>query len=207
MPSTSRGPSGLLIGLTVVSLVLAATACNPFADSRADTESVAVDDINPPGDSATGDPEPTGEAAEDGEPPEPGARAELPDPVALDMEMSHPSGSQVRLNGISFTQSAIEVDVTIINGYTVEQMFSGFGRVLLEDDLGNTYGFLAPEDNEILSVDAGEQLEGTLVFAGRLPAGATSLRLVFNPENDSEDDAMRDVNPRVEFEGIPIRAS
>ena len=194
----------LLLLATLVALGLGLAACDND-DGQAETQTLAFEEVEEPAaddpgetEEPTVDPEPTPGAHE-----EPGfeREVELPDPVPLDLEVRHDSGSFVRLNGIAFTQSAVEVDATIVNGDDMSQLLADplSGGVLLEDDLANRYAFRPPRGNQWLQLGPGEQLEGTLAFAGRFPPEATRLTLVFNPEREAP------ISPQFAFEDIPIR--
>lgn len=184
MSTASHTPYRLLA--TVVLLALGLTACGLFEDEQADTASVALDE-DEPGDAAPSETEM--DAA-----PAPPAPADPPSDLAIDLQARDTGGVVVRLTGISFDDTAIRIAATITNGRSGAAVLNSNSRggVALEDDLGNLYGFLPPEENARLEVEPGERLDGTLVFDGELREGVTSLTLTFN-RND------------VVFENIPVR--
>ena len=114
-----------------------------------------------------------------------GARPDAwPDPIALDASGRTGAGFVVELFDLVVTGSTIEIDVRVTNEQQEDAELDaryGGNRTILEDDLGNTYTIVPPEDDERLEVPAGTVLEGTLAFAGPLDPAAASLRLAVNP--------------------------
>jgi len=111
-----------------------------------------------------------------------GSDVEMPPPAQLGLEQRHPNGVLVRLESVRYEPTFVSVEVTAVNGYreTVTLASSPFTGATLVDDLGGTYSWLPPRENESLMVEPGATLSGTLVFGGELDDEATSLLLQLN---------------------------
>lgn len=136
---------------------------------------------------------------------------DLPEDMdGLDLEQRHPNGAVLRVTGISFTPTAMTVDVEAVNGFT-QSIRLNDPDMQLVDDGQTVYNFVPPEDNTKLEVAPGGTLTGGLTFLGPLDRSATSLRLVVNsydidPINVSEEyDEAR--TPKFDIDDIPLRRS
>lgn len=112
--------------------------------------------------------------------------AAWPDPIELDVVGRHRAGVIVELFELRVEPTGVEVDLRITNAQgepaQMHNQGSSMRSTRIRDDLGNTYHLVPPADNEDLVVEEDEVLEGTLFFAGPLPADATALELSFRRE-------------------------
>ena len=56
----------------------------------------------------------------------------------------------------------------------------------MEDDTGYDYRYVANDDSDRIELEEGEQVTGTISFAGRIQDDAKSLTLIFNPDAKGE---------------------
>jgi len=127
-------------------------------------------------------------------------------PLAL--EQRHPNGTVLRLTRITPAPTSLSLTVEAVNGYTGKIELNSSG-VQLRDDVGNSYNFVEPEQNEDLEILPGATLRGDLTFLGELDRRATSLKLLVNASRskDSIDLASRSSTttfPEFQFDGIPL---
>lgn len=167
-------------GAALAWALLLAAACQPATDA---------DDVtapSPAADSETAhdDPDDGADDAEDeadDQSPRGGDGGDLREPLTLDIQQAHANGTVVRILGARFLSNAIELEVEILNGaprdvflhHVTHQPF----HMHLLDDAGNRYALNPPPDNEMVTVDEGQRLQGTLTFLGRVDPAATELTL------------------------------
>lgn len=108
--------------------------------------------------------------------------------VPLDIQAPHPNGTVLQITSLQSRPTETVVGVRVINGDDRE--------VLLNRNNNNRNGFIVvdsgeriylspPAANRTLSIQAGQTMEGELVFLGRLPQAQTGI-LILN-ENSSID--------------------
>ena len=128
--------------------------------------------------------------------------------VEASVQDRHPQGHLLSAGSVEVRERSIAVEVSLVNGSTRDiQMNSG--RLWLVDDLGSTYEFSPPSQNEDLEVGPGAELTGTLVFLGVLDPEATSLTMLANVDDPTEvvDLEARDNQsryPELVLDGLPL---
>lgn len=108
--------------------------------------------------------------------------------MPLDIQLAHPNGVVLQLTSLQSRATETVVGVRVINGRTREVQLNRFnnnrhGYIVV--DSGERIYLSPPPSNAQLAIQAGQTLEGELVFLGRLPR-AQSAVLVLN-ENSSTD--------------------
>jgi hypothetical protein len=106
----------------------------------------------------------------------------------LDIQVAHPNGVVLQLTSLQSRPTETVVGVRIINGRDREVELNRFNSRrdgFLVVDSGERIYLSPPPANPRLSIQAGQTLEGELVFLGRLPRGQSAI-LVLN-ENSSTD--------------------
>ncbi|MDZ4370782.1 MAG: hypothetical protein U1C74_05085 [Phenylobacterium sp.] len=106
----------------------------------------------------------------------------------LDIQVAHPNGVVLQLTSLQSRPTETVVGVRIINGRDREVELNRFNNRrdgYLVVDSGERIYLSPPAANPRLSIQAGQTLEGELVFLGRLPQGQSAI-LVLN-ENSSTD--------------------
>ncbi len=108
-------------------------------------------------------------------------RPPLPDPVPVSRTVSDPLGIELVVEGMNFTDSRIGILARISNPTEYEVRIAPTAALsVLEDDLGNRYALVLPEGQGFIAVPPGDAVAGTLVFAGRIDPGATSIGIALN---------------------------
>lgn len=138
----------------------------------------------------------------------PPTSAAPPKKQTLTLEQRHPNGTVLRLTGISFAATSMAITVEAVNGYTEKIQLNSDG-VQLRDSVGNSYNFVAPEQNKNLEILPGATLRGDLTFLGELDRKATTLKLLVNVRRSEEsvDLAARSDSsryPKFQIDNIPI---
>lgn len=128
----------------------------------------------------------------------------LPADADTDQTVNHPNGSQVRLVGFEFADNGISASVEVINNHDSAIGLDKVGDTYVEDDLGNRYPVLPPDDNLELTIAQGEGLQGSLVFSGRINPAATTLRLMVQEGGGASDDNRFTDSPTFVFEPVPL---
>ena len=128
--------------------------------------------------------------------------------VDASVQDRHPQGHLLSASSVEVRERSIAVEVALVNGSTSDIQVSS-NRLYLVDDVGNTYTFSPPEQNESLQVGPGAELTGTLVFLGVLDPAATSLTMLANvndPEEavDLEDRDNQGGYPELVLDGLPL---
>jgi hypothetical protein len=149
------------------------------------------------------------DASADGATEEPGREEAWPDPIAVDASGRTGAGFVIELFELRADGSTIDVETRVTNGMQTEARLNARMSnelTALVDDLDNRYPLVPPEDDEGLTIGAGEVVEGTLAFVGPLAPEATSVSLAVNPgpfagvrEGSNESEA-----PLVRIEHIPL---
>lgn len=114
--------------------------------------------------------------------------APLPEAIVADTALEHPGGVRVEIGRITFTETAIEAALVLVNDGADQVALASDGTYFL-DDLGTGHSLVPPPDNPQLAIGPGTTIEGTLVFAGRAADSATSISLIFNATGSATDPA------------------
>lgn len=131
----------------------------------------------------------------------------LPDEIEIDAEVRE-DGVTFTLESISFKDDHISVEFNATNttGHRVELASEGrardgdLGGILLEDDTGYEYRYVAEGSDQRIGIMDGEEVTGSVSFEGRIQDDAEKLKLVFNPDEDQSNERA----PIFSFENIKI---
>lgn len=130
-------------------------------------------------------------------------RPALPDPVPVQRSTAAPSGVDLRIEGINFTENRIGVWVRIANpGQTDASIAPTIAPSLLIDDLDNRYPLVLPERGSSIVIPAGSARSGVLSFSGRIHPDATSLGLGLNAGIGGDTGDQTIIYPRLIAEKI-----
>lgn len=133
------------------------------------------------------------------------SRPALPDPIPVLRSTAAPSGVELRIEGINFTENRIGVWVRIANPGQVDASIAPtIAPSLLVDDLDNRYPLVLPERLGSIVIPAGSARSGVLSFAGRIDPNATSLGLGLNAGTGGDTADQATVYPRLILEAIPL---
>lgn len=106
----------------------------------------------------------------------------------LEIQSAHPNGVVLQLTSLQSGQTETTIGLRVINGRDKAidlNRFNSSRNGYLALDTGEKLYLSPPANNTRLSIEAGQTLEGQLVFLGRLPK-AQSAVLVLN-ENGQAD--------------------
>ena len=133
------------------------------------------------------------------------SRPALPDPIPVQRSTAAPSGVDLQIEGINFTENRIGVWVRIANpGQTDASIAPSIAPSLLIDNLDNRYPLVLPERVSSIVVPAGSARSGVLSFAGRIHPAATSLGLGLNAGIGGDTGDQSIIYPRLIAEKIPL---
>ncbi|WP_420454296.1 hypothetical protein [Rubrivirga sp.] len=104
------------------------------------------------------------------------------DLTGLSIQENHDNGSQIIISAVRFDDTQTTVDATVVNGHDDAIKLNTSDDMKLVDNLGNEYLLVPPGGNDEVEVAAGEQLQGSFNFAGRMNPEATSVTLLTNPD-------------------------
>lgn len=185
LASTSGQTSGLLEPFPVSGLPPAEELDFSFRFAPLDEPSGVTLRVNQGGGSSPTNPTATIPAFEIGPIPlDPSAtRPSIPEPIPVSRVTidSIGSGIELRVEGVNLTENRIGVWVRISNPLGVEARISPtIAPSLIEDDLGNRYPLVLPEDQGWISIPAASARSGALSFAGRIHPNARSLSIGLN---------------------------
>lgn len=126
----------------------------------------------------------------------------------------HPNGAVLSVRGIAVRPNSVALDVSLINGYVeeirlVDDALFRDRDTYLVDDFGNPYRYDHRGSNPDLRIAPGQELTGSVVFLGRVPAEATTFSLKTNVADAAAavdvTDRDRDTDiPSFFVDGIPI---
>jgi len=108
--------------------------------------------------------------------------------VPLDIQAPHPNGTVLQVTSLQSRPTETVVGVRVINGDDREIQLNRYNNNrngFIVVDSGERIYLSPPASNRTLSIQAGQTMEGELVFLGRLPEGRTGI-LILN-ENSSVD--------------------
>ncbi len=133
------------------------------------------------------------------------SRPTLPDPVPLHRSVAAPTGVELQIEGINFTENRIGVWVRIANPGQIDASIAPtIAPSLLIDDLENRYPLVLPEKAGSIVIPAGSARSGVLSFAGRIHPEAVSLGLGLNAGLGGDTGDQRVIYPRLIVEAIPL---
>lgn len=127
----------------------------------------------------------------------------LPAPATLDLQTSHPNGSVLRVNQVTYTEDSIDLTLAVTNGLQ-DTIKLNNNKMILRDNVGNQYNLQPPPQNPDVEITPGSTLRGKLVFLGRVSPSADSLTLVTNSQFGSTD-YRGSTNPKMTINAIPVR--
>lgn len=118
-------------------------------------------------------------------------RALLPESVTADVVGQHPSGVDIRVNRVGFTDSTIEFAVEVSNSRDQSVALAAAGT-FVQDDAGNAYPLVRPTTNPQLIIPENAASEVTLAFSGRISDAAGSVTLHVNEGRSASDPETRE---------------
>lgn len=127
-----------------------------------------------------------------------------PDPIPVATSGEHPDGVTVEVSEVRSTSAVVELDVRIVNEQDVAVELNGGATTMVVEDTGIEHLLVPPSGDEPLVVDAGQVLQGRLVFDGPLTAEATELTLAFNPGLDDGSPPTDRPAPSFVVEGLTL---
>jgi outer membrane protein OmpA-like peptidoglycan-associated protein len=130
--------------------------------------------------------------------------APLPEPIDPGETIEHRTGVQVETGSVMFTESGMEVAVTVTNSRSDSVALAG-SETHLVTDIGTRHPLVPLAGNPGFVVDANTTVEATLGFSGRIGDEATSVSLVFNAAGSQDDPATR--QPGFRFGPYPLERS
>jgi hypothetical protein len=133
------------------------------------------------------------------------SRPALPDPIPVRRSIASPTGVELQIEGINFTENRIGVWVRIANpGRTNASIAPSIAPSLLVDDLGNRYPLVLPEREGSMVIPTGSARSGVLSFAGRIHPDATNLNLGLNAGAAGDTGDENTIYPRLISEAIDL---
>lgn len=108
--------------------------------------------------------------------------------ISLDLQSAHPNGVVLQLTSVQSRPTETVVGVRVINGRDRAVDLNRFNSNrdgYLALDTGERLYLSPPSNNARLSIEAGQTLEGELVFLGKLPQTESAV-LILN-ENSQTD--------------------
>ncbi|QBX37455.1 hypothetical protein E4M02_01280 [Brevundimonas sp. S30B] len=124
----------------------------------------------------------------------------------LDIQVAHPNGVVLQLTSLQSRPTETVVGVRVINGRDREVQLNRFnnnrdGYIVV--DSGERIYLSPPGNNARLAIQAGQTLEGELVFLGRLPAGQSAI-LVLNENAQTDNQHTNQPGFRID---LPLQAT
>ncbi len=116
--------------------------------------------------------------------------APLPETIDAAEGIEHPSGVQVDLGSITFTESGMEATVTVINTRSDSIALAG-SDALITTDLATRHPLVSLAGNPGFVVDANTTVEATLGFSGRIGDEAGSVSVVLNSSGSPDEPGTR----------------
>jgi hypothetical protein len=108
--------------------------------------------------------------------------------LSLNVQGVASAGVTVRVKGIELGEDATVLKVSMSYASRIASSTTmALTDTFLEDEKGNRLMLKRPEDNRDLSIRDGDTMDGDLVFLGRVPPGAATLKLVFNESNQPDN--------------------
>lgn len=190
----------LLLAALVAATLLAGGCAGDDDDASAPptTEAATGEDGDEEGEARGGGDEPATTATSQA------AVAALPRSQDLDLQANHPNGTVLRVTRVDFTEDAIVVKVTAINGSPERDVELADYGVDLTDDLGTRYRLSPPTSNPDLRVARATTLDATLAFLGRIAPKATKLSLRTNTRISGDTNELTST-PTVTISDIPVQ--
>jgi outer membrane protein OmpA-like peptidoglycan-associated protein len=129
------------------------------------------------------------------------AEAPLPEPIEAGETIEHPTGVQVDTGTLTFTESGMEIAVTVTNSRSDSVALAG-SETRIVTDIGTRHPLVPLAGNPGFVVEANTTVEATLGFSGRIDGEATSVSVVFNAAGSEDDAATR--QPGFRFGPYPL---
>lgn len=110
--------------------------------------------------------------------------------VPLDIQVPHPNGTVLQLTSLQSRETETVVGIRVINGDDREIRLNRFNNNrngFIVVDSGERIYLSPPTGNRDLAIQAGQTMEGELVFLGRLPQAQSGI-LILNENNSSENE-------------------
>lgn len=127
--------------------------------------------------------------------------APLPEPIDAGETMEHPTGVQIATGSLVFTDSGMEIAVTVTNSRSDSVALAGSETRILTD-IGTRHPLVPLAGNPGFVVEGNTTVEATLGFSGRIDGEATSVSVVFNAAGSEDDAATR--QPGFRFGPYPL---
>jgi len=109
--------------------------------------------------------------------------------IPLSVQGVAKAGVSTRVKGIEIGGDVTVLDVSIAySGFNSSIQMAAFGNAFIEDEQGLRLPLRSPDDNEHLTIQHKDVLQGQLVFLGHVPADTRQLRLVFNADQAVDSD-------------------
>ncbi len=110
--------------------------------------------------------------------------------VPLDIQVPHPNGTVLQLTSLQSRQTETVLGIRVINGDDREIQLNRFnnnrnGYIVV--DSGERIYLSPPTGNRNLAIQAGQTMEGELIFLGRLPKAQSGI-LILNENNSAENE-------------------
>ena len=114
----------------------------------------------------------------------------LVDATGLNLEVQHPDGTVLRVEGIAFNSKSTIVQLTVINtrnpGDGLIRLNQSWGSIpntmILKDGLGGEYPLIASGGNSDFEVKPGQTITGEFSFRGMMNPSAQTVTLVTNSQ-------------------------
>jgi len=108
----------------------------------------------------------------------------------LDIQVPHPNGTVLQLTSLQSREAETVLGIRVINGDDREIQLNRFnnnrnGYIVV--DSGERIYLSPPTGNRNLAIQAGQTMEGELVFLGRLPQAQSGI-LILNENNSAENE-------------------
>ena len=110
--------------------------------------------------------------------------------VPLDIQVPHPNGTVLQLTSLQSRETETVVGIRVINGDDREIRLNRFNNNrngFIVVDSGERIYLSPPTGNRDLAIQAGQTMEGELVFLGRLPQAQSGI-LILNENNSAENE-------------------
>lgn len=127
--------------------------------------------------------------------------APLPVEIEVDETIDHPSGVEVELGSLEFTESGMGVMVTVRNGRSDAIALAGSDALVTTDTQGR-HPLVPLPDNPGFVVEANTTVEATLGFSGRIGDTAKTVSVLFNAAGSPDDPETR--QPAFTFGPYPL---
>lgn len=137
------------------------------------------------------------------EDPPPGSYPPVPLPVdSISVSARHPTGLTIEITRLAFEPDRMGAHLRIGGSDTRALTLNKYGKMHLQDDVGNHYAVVPPEGNKDLTIGARARLDSIFVFEGGLAEQARTLTLVTNDGPGGESNLTD--QPKLRVGPIPV---